>query len=172
MALSREFRRAPLKPKIFTLSTCAMGKKCTHKMSVNVFGWGTPSSKRLCLCSRRNASKGVKDQQNSRFLIHSSVHQKVFGGYLMRLAYEVRQFHKLTNALILTSSKLGIASVSLFTRGSVNFLSLDSISFSRPVPIGSILRLRSQILHTRSSPECRTLVVSVSSPARLYTLGA
>ncbi|KAL9710573.1 hypothetical protein Ac2012v2_006111 [Leucoagaricus gongylophorus] len=70
-----------------------------------------------------------------------NVHQKVFGGYLMRLAYE-----------------LGIASVSLFTRGSVNFLSLDSISFSRPVPIGSILRLRSQILHTRSSPECRTLV--------------
>lgn len=60
-----------------------------------------------------------------------NVHQKVFGGYLMRLAYE-----------------LGFANCSLFTQSHVSFLSLDGISFTRPVPIGSILRLRSQILHT------------------------
>ncbi|KAH7921130.1 Thioesterase/thiol ester dehydrase-isomerase [Leucogyrophana mollusca] len=60
-----------------------------------------------------------------------NVHQKVFGGYLMRLAYE-----------------LGFANASLLTRSHVQFLSLDGISFAKPVPIGSILRLTSQILHT------------------------
>ncbi|KAG6332320.1 hypothetical protein ID866_6767 [Astraeus odoratus] len=59
-----------------------------------------------------------------------NVHQKVFGGYLMRLAYE-----------------LGFANSCLFTRSHVSFLSLDGIAFRKPVPIGSILRLRSQILH-------------------------
>ncbi|PFH49311.1 hypothetical protein AMATHDRAFT_63445 [Amanita thiersii Skay4041] len=69
-----------------------------------------------------------------------NVHQKVFGGYLMRLAYE-----------------LGVTNASLFTRGPVNFLSLDGISFARPVPIGSILRLTSQILYTTSSPQSTTI---------------
>ncbi|EGO02868.1 hypothetical protein SERLA73DRAFT_176304 [Serpula lacrymans var. lacrymans S7.3] len=63
-----------------------------------------------------------------------NVHQKVFGGYLMRLAYE-----------------LGFANASLFTRSHVRFLSLDGISFARPVPIGSILRLRSLVLHSDTS---------------------
>ncbi|TEB22448.1 Thioesterase/thiol ester dehydrase-isomerase [Coprinellus micaceus] len=70
-----------------------------------------------------------------------NVHQKVFGGYLMRLAYE-----------------LGFASASLFCRGPVRFLSLDGISFARPVPIGSILKLESMILHTSSTDEYPLLV--------------
>ncbi|KII83847.1 hypothetical protein PLICRDRAFT_58288 [Plicaturopsis crispa FD-325 SS-3] len=70
-----------------------------------------------------------------------NVHQKIFGGYLMRLAYE-----------------LGFTSSSLFTRSHVRFLSLDGISFAKPVPIGSILRLTSHILHTSSTPEFPTLV--------------
>ncbi|EKM77042.1 hypothetical protein AGABI1DRAFT_122296 [Agaricus bisporus var. burnettii JB137-S8] len=70
-----------------------------------------------------------------------NVHQKVFGGYLMRLAYE-----------------LGIANTVVFTRGPARFLSLDSISFARPVPIGSILSLTSQIHHTTSSPDYPTIV--------------
>ncbi|TFK69794.1 Thioesterase/thiol ester dehydrase-isomerase [Pluteus cervinus] len=61
-----------------------------------------------------------------------NVHQKIFGGYLMRLAYE-----------------LGITNAIMFTRHPVEFLSLDGISFARPVPIGSILRLTSHILHTK-----------------------
>ncbi|TFK40688.1 Thioesterase/thiol ester dehydrase-isomerase [Crucibulum laeve] len=65
-----------------------------------------------------------------------NVHQKIFGGYLMRLAYE-----------------LGFTNASMFTRGHVKFLSLDGISFARPVPIGCILRLTSQILHTTTSPQ-------------------
>ncbi|KAF8961594.1 Thioesterase/thiol ester dehydrase-isomerase [Flammula alnicola] len=70
-----------------------------------------------------------------------NVHQKIFGGYLMRLAYE-----------------LGFTNAAMFTRGHVKFLSLDGISFARPVPIGSILRLRSQILHTSSSPQYPIIV--------------
>ncbi|EAU87567.2 hypothetical protein CC1G_11876 [Coprinopsis cinerea okayama7 len=73
-----------------------------------------------------------------------NVHQKVFGGYLMRLAYE-----------------LGFSNASLFCRGPVRFLSLDGISFARPVPIGSILRLESMILHTaEDEAERRVNVVS------------
>ncbi|KAK0463123.1 Thioesterase/thiol ester dehydrase-isomerase [Desarmillaria tabescens] len=63
-----------------------------------------------------------------------NVHQKVFGGYLMRLAYE-----------------LGFANCSMFARGPIRFLSLDGISFAQPVPIGSILRLTSYILHSTTS---------------------
>ncbi|KAF7326874.1 hypothetical protein MVEN_02581300 [Mycena venus] len=71
-----------------------------------------------------------------------NVHQKIFGGYLMRLAYE-----------------LGFSNSSLFMRGGhVRFLSLDGIAFARPVPIGSILRLTSYVLHSTSSSEFPMIV--------------
>ncbi|KZP19840.1 Thioesterase/thiol ester dehydrase-isomerase [Athelia psychrophila] len=60
-----------------------------------------------------------------------NVHQKIFGGYLMRLAHE-----------------LGYAGAALFARAPVRFLALDGISFTRPVPIGSVLRLSGRVLHT------------------------
>ncbi len=50
----------------------------------------------------------------------------------------------------------------LFTRGAVSFLSLDSISFARPVPIGSVLRLKSYVLHTAASEQHPALIVSAS----------
>lgn len=50
----------------------------------------------------------------------------------------------------------------LFTRGPVRFLSLDSISFARPVPIGSVLRLKSYILHTDSTKEFPALIVGLT----------
>jgi acyl-coenzyme A thioesterase 9 len=49
----------------------------------------------------------------------------------MRLAYE-----------------LGYSNATIFTRGVLRFLSLDEITFKHPVPIGSVLRLRSRIAHT------------------------
>ncbi|KAF7979101.1 hypothetical protein HWV62_43626 [Athelia sp. TMB] len=61
-----------------------------------------------------------------------NVHQKIFGGYLMRLAHE-----------------LAFAGAALFTRAPVRFVSLDGISFTKPVPIGSVLRLSARVLHTR-----------------------
>ncbi|KAH7339912.1 HotDog domain-containing protein [Rhizoctonia solani] len=65
-----------------------------------------------------------------------NVHSKVFGGYLMRLAYEI-----------------GYTDAYMFTRAPLRFLSLDGISFKKPVPIGSILRLTSHISHTTSNVE-------------------
>ncbi|TDL27144.1 Thioesterase/thiol ester dehydrase-isomerase [Rickenella mellea] len=70
-----------------------------------------------------------------------NVHQKIFGGYLMRLAYE-----------------LGFANATMFTRSHQRFLSLDGISFARPVPIGSILRLTSHITHSAATAEFPVLV--------------
>ncbi|KAJ7239970.1 Thioesterase/thiol ester dehydrase-isomerase [Mycena haematopus] len=79
-----------------------------------------------------------------------NVHQKIFGGYLMRLAYE-----------------LGFSNSSLFMRGGhVRFLSLDGIAFAQPVPIGSILRLTSYVLHSTSSTEF-PLIVHVAVTANV-----
>ncbi|QRV94330.1 thioesterase superfamily protein [Ceratobasidium sp. AG-Ba] len=65
-----------------------------------------------------------------------NVHSKVFGGYLMRLAFEI-----------------GYTNAYLFTRAPLRFLSLDGIAFKKPVPIGSILRLTSHVTHTASCDE-------------------
>jgi acyl-coenzyme A thioesterase 9 len=71
-----------------------------------------------------------------------SLHSKVFGGYLMRLAYE-----------------LGFTNASLFARAPVRFLSLDKIAFAKPVPIGSILRLTAHVLRSAATPRFPVLVV-------------
>lgn len=57
----------------------------------------------------------------------------------------------------------------MFTRGPVRFLSLDGISFSQPVPIGSILRLTSHILHSEAREDYPALVVrNIPSLPTLY----
>ena len=61
----------------------------------------------------------------------------------MRLAYE-----------------LGFANATLFSRGPIRFSSLDKISFAKPVSIGSILRLRSTIIHSTASEKYPAIVVS------------
>lgn len=64
-----------------------------------------------------------------------NVHQKIFGGFLMRSAYEL--------AWMVCAS---------FVNRHVQFLSLDALSFHAPVPIGAMLQLSSQITYT-SEPE-------------------
>lgn len=64
----------------------------------------------------------------------------------MRLAYE-----------------LGFANATLFCRRPVRFLSLDKIAFTKPVSIGSILRLRSTIIHSTASEKYPAIVVSLPS---------
>jgi hypothetical protein len=61
--------------------------------------------------------------------------------------------------LVLIYIQLGFTNASLFTRGHVRFVSLDGISFARPVPIGSILNLTSHILHSDSTNQFPALVV-------------
>jgi hypothetical protein len=51
----------------------------------------------------------------------------------------------------------------VFCHSKIWFLSLDGTSFSRPVPIGSILKLESMILHMSSSDEYPVLVVTLVS---------
>lgn len=60
-----------------------------------------------------------------------NVHQKIFGGFLMRSAYEL--------AWMVSAS---------FVNRHVQFLSLDALSFHAPVPIGAMLQLSSQIAYT------------------------
>ncbi|KAG0251770.1 hypothetical protein BG011_007377 [Mortierella polycephala] len=57
-----------------------------------------------------------------------NIHDKIFGGYLMRLAYE-----------------LAFCNASVFINYRPTFLALDEISFRKPVPIGALLDLDSQI---------------------------
>lgn len=57
--------------------------------------------------------------------------------------------------------QLGFANSCVFTRSHVSFLSLDNISFRKPVNIGSILRLESQILNTSDLGELPAVVVRV-----------
>jgi len=54
--------------------------------------------------------------------------------------------------------ELGYASAFMFTRQPLQFLSLDGISFKLPVPIGSILRLRSVVAHSKSDDEFSAVV--------------
>ncbi|KAJ1943756.1 hypothetical protein GGF37_002504 [Kickxella alabastrina] len=73
-----------------------------------------------------------------------NVHNKIFGGYLMRLAHE-----------------LSFANGSVFTKSRPSYVSLDDFSFKKPVNIGSILRLKSQVVY--SEPESKTFQVAVSA---------
>jgi acyl-coenzyme A thioesterase 9 len=64
-----------------------------------------------------------------------NVHMKIFGGYLMRSAYELAYMNAIT-----------------FANGKpVKFLSLDALSFHLPVSIGAILSLTSRITYTSGS---------------------
>ena len=55
--------------------------------------------------------------------------------------------------------QLAFANASLFAHRHMRFLSLDDISFRRPVNIGSIVRLSSVIAHTTASPLYPAVVV-------------
>ncbi|KAF9995593.1 hypothetical protein BGZ79_010714 [Entomortierella chlamydospora] len=60
-----------------------------------------------------------------------NIHDKIFGGYLMRLAYE-----------------LSFCNASVFMKCRPKFLALDEISFRAPVNIGTFLALDSQIVYS------------------------
>ncbi|KAF9960418.1 hypothetical protein BGZ70_008612 [Mortierella alpina] len=63
-----------------------------------------------------------------------NIHDKIFGGYLMRLAYE-----------------LAFCNASVFISSRPTFLALDEISFRKPVPIGTFLALDSKIVYAEGS---------------------
>lgn len=60
-----------------------------------------------------------------------NIHNKVFGGYLMGRAFELAQ-----------------ATGSVFAKSNVKLLSLDEIIFKKPVSVGSLLKLSSQVIYS------------------------
>lgn len=74
-----------------------------------------------------------------------NIHGKVFGGYLMRKAFE-----------------LGWATAQLHTKKRPSFLSLDDTNFLAPVEIGSILKFSSKVVYAEGPPH-KTLQVSVTA---------
>ncbi|ORZ37575.1 HotDog domain-containing protein [Catenaria anguillulae PL171] len=62
-----------------------------------------------------------------------NIHNFIFGGYLMRQAFEV-----------------AYTTASVFCKGHPVFLAMDDIWFRKPVPIGSILRFDSRVVYSRA----------------------
>lgn len=111
-------------------------------------GCRTPGLRNRSSCSPR---AGMRTRRSSEvcnqgellcFTLTLTFFASFHGGYLMRLAYE-----------------LGFANATLFCRRPVRFSSLDKIAFTKPVSIGSILRLRSTIIHSTASEKYPAIVV-------------
>jgi acyl-coenzyme A thioesterase 9 len=64
-----------------------------------------------------------------------NIHNKIFGGYLMRLAME-----------------LAYSTGYIFTGSRITFVALDDVTFRRPVSIGSLLSLKSRVVYSKGSP--------------------
>ncbi|KAG0165516.1 hypothetical protein DFQ28_008609 [Apophysomyces sp. BC1034] len=64
-----------------------------------------------------------------------NIHNNIFGGYLMRRAYE-----------------LAHATGCIFVQSQVKLRALDEIVFSKPVPVGSFLNLSSQVIYAKGDP--------------------
>ncbi|SCZ92638.1 BZ3500_MvSof-1268-A1-R1_Chr5-2g08056 [Microbotryum saponariae] len=76
----------------------------------------------------------------------ANVHNKIFGGYLMRLAYET-----------------AFATACLFSRSTVHFIALDEIRFALPVEIGSLLLLDSKVTYSPIRGTHKSFHVSVEA---------
>ncbi|KAI9342668.1 HotDog domain-containing protein [Obelidium mucronatum] len=72
-----------------------------------------------------------------------NLHNKIFGGHLMRLAFE-----------------LGYAVGALFSKRPLQFLALDDITFRKPVEIGAVLDLSAQAVYATAEGK---VVVKVSA---------
>ncbi|KAG2496152.1 hypothetical protein HYH03_005754 [Edaphochlamys debaryana] len=66
---------------------------------------------------------------------HRNTHGRVFGGFLMRRAFE-----------------LGFATSYMFGGARPSFHKVDEITFARPVDVGDLLRLSSSVLHSENLP--------------------
>lgn len=96
--------------------------------------------------------KNVTFEQDTRHQIvkichpqERNIHSSIFGGFLMREAFE-----------------LGYAVAMLYIKGRPWTVALDDIAFRKPVPIGSILHLTSQVEYAEGEPHA-TFQVSVTA---------
>jgi acyl-coenzyme A thioesterase 9 len=65
------------------------------------------------------------------FPVKRNMYGKIFGGYLMRTAFET-----------------ALANAALFSKCRPNIMAVDSVVFQKPVEIGSILLLSSQVSYS------------------------
>jgi acyl-coenzyme A thioesterase 9 len=79
---------------------------------------------------------------------HRNVHGKVFGGFLMRSAYES-----------------AYAASLFFTRASPQFLAVDDIRFIAPVDIGSVVRFTASVDHSEPPLFTVSVAADVIDPA-------
>lgn len=86
---------------------------------------------------------------------HTNTAGKVFGGYLMRAAYE-----------------LAFTTCYAFAGRHPTFVEVSEFVFRRPVPLGSILRLKSRVVLTRDSLCLVCVLVKVVSPEQGTSLRA
>ncbi|KAI9029658.1 HotDog domain-containing protein, partial [Phycomyces nitens] len=74
-----------------------------------------------------------------------NIHNNVFGGYLMRRAYE-----------------LAHSTGSMLVKSQVSLLSLDEIVFKKPVSVGSLLNLSSKVIYSQGDPS-KSFQISVTA---------
>ncbi|KAG0002031.1 hypothetical protein BGZ79_003698 [Entomortierella chlamydospora] len=82
-----------------------------------------------------NPQSKIKKPSNVEWMSDTKM-SAIFGGYLMRLAYE-----------------LAFCNASVFISSRPTFLALDEISFRKPVPIGTCLSLDSQIVYSEGGDQ-------------------
>jgi len=73
-----------------------------------------------------------------------NLHQRIFGGYLMRVAFE-----------------LAYANAYLFGGGRPRFMEVDHVSFTKPVDVGDLLVFNSRVLYTQSMEGYATVHLQV-----------
>ncbi|KHN86299.1 Acyl-coenzyme A thioesterase 10, mitochondrial, partial [Toxocara canis] len=89
------------------------------------------------------------------FPIDRNVYNKIFGGYLMRLAFE-----------------LAWSNAAMYAKGRVKIVAVDDIMFRKSVEIGSFLLLSSQVCYTvgdRMELSVHAEVLNVSTGKRVTT---
>ncbi|KAL0026597.1 hypothetical protein WJX77_009204 [Trebouxia sp. C0004] len=86
-----------------------------------------------------------------------NIHGRVFGGFIMRRAYE-----------------LAFATAYMFAGQRPTFKEVDEVTFMRPVDVGDLLKFRSCIIHTAASASCPNkatiyaeVVASVAQPEQV-----
>lgn len=70
--------------------------------------------------------------------VRRNIHRKVFGGYLLRQAFE-----------------LAWATACMFTGQHAHFRSMSDVNFMHPVDIGDILHFSARVEYTRSASDRR-----------------
>ncbi|XP_002156025.1 acyl-coenzyme A thioesterase 9, mitochondrial [Hydra vulgaris] len=131
--LNKELRKIKSESSLLKISPTADEKDSAHKLFLK-----TISSSKSTFVSRVKPDNAVwmHDTTLKNLIIchpqSRNWYNKIFGGFLMRVAYE-----------------LAWANTSVFIKTIPNLITVDNIAFQKPVEVGSLLYLTSQIVMTK-----------------------